>query len=128
MVRQHDCQEWRHKARSNAGKLILIMKKPDLEDFRKAADASQGNYTKIAQFFGVSRQTVYNWCRDDSDFRTVIQDYKMRLYDDALTLGRDEGFTERKDITSNGESIFPKVISLALDEGDGDTEEQNLEV
>lgn len=140
------------------------MKKPDLEDFRKAADASQGNYTKIAQFFGVSRQTVYNWCHDDSDFRTVIQDYKMRLYDDALTaaraltvgvpkidaggkfigwierpdpnmvryilstLGRDEGFTERKDITSNGESIFPKVISLALDEGDGDTEEQTLEV
>lgn len=128
-------------------------KKPDYDTFKEVADACQGNYSKIAQTFSVSRQTVYNWCAEDKAFKEVINDYKMRLYDDALTaaralcvgvpkidasgkfvgwierpdpntvryllstLGKNEGFTERRDITSNGESIFPKVISIALDEG-----------
>lgn len=127
------------------------MKKPEFEQFKEIADACQGNYTKIAQAFQVSRQTVYNWCASDKQFKEIADDYKMRLYDDALTsaralcvgvpkidaagkfvgwierpdpqtvryllstLGKNEGFTERHDITSNGESIFPKVISLSLE-------------
>ena len=137
------------------------MKKPNFETFKEIADACQGNYTKIAQAFSVSRQTVYNWCEADKEFREIVNDYKMRLYDEALTaaralcvgvpkidasgkfvgwierpdpnmvryilstLGKNEGFTERRDITSNGESIFPKVISLALEDG---LEEKEIKV
>lgn len=139
------------------------MKKPEFQKFKEIADACQGNYTKIAQAFGVSRQTVYNWCEAEKEFKEVVNDYKMRLYDDALTaaralcvgvpkvnekgqfvgwierpdpntvryilstLGKNEGFTDRHDITSNGESLFPKVISLSLD-GDLDEKETKIEI
>ena len=128
------------------------MKKPKIEKFREVANACQGNLTKIAQAFRVSRQTVYNWCAEDKTFKEVVDDYKMRLYDEALesarnlcvgipkvnekgefagwierpdpytvryllsTLGKNEGFTERHDLTSNGQTIFPKVISLSLED------------
>lgn len=134
------------------------MKKPEFEQFKEIADACQGNYTKIAAAFQVSRQTVYNWCEADKEFREIINDYKMRLYDEALvaaralcvgvpkvdakgkfvgwierpdpqtvryilsTLGKNDGFTERHDITSNGQSIFPKVISLSLEGADAEEE------
>lgn len=136
------------------------MKKPEFQKFKEIADACQGNLTKIAQYFGVSRQTVYNWCGSDKDYREVIDDYKMRLYDDALTaaralcvgvpkinergqfvgwierpdpntvryilgtLGKNEGFTDRHDITSNGQQLFPKVISLSLEGSDLEAEEE----
>ena len=129
------------------------MTKPDFDKFKEVADACQGNLTKIAQALGCARQSVYNWMAEDKKFREVVDDYKMRLYDDALTaarapcvgvpkvdaqgrfvgwierpdpntvryilstLGKNEGFTERHDITSNGQSLFPKVISIGL-EGD----------
>lgn len=138
-------------------------KKPEFSEFKQIADACQGNYSKIAQALGVSRQTIYNWCNEDKQFREAINDYKMRLYDEALTaaralcvgipkvdkqgkligwierpdpqtvryilstLGKNEGFTERRDITSNGESIFPKVISIALEDG-LEEEETKVEV
>ncbi len=139
------------------------MKKPELEQFKEVADACQGNLTKIAMAFHVSRQTVYNWCETDKEFRVAVDDYKMRLYDEALvaaralcvgvpkldakgkligwierpdpqtvryilsTLGKNDGFTERHDITSNGESLFPKVISLSL-EGAENEEETKVEI
>ena len=140
------------------------MKKPEFEQFKEVADACQGNYTKIAQAFNASRQTIYNWCNEDKRFKEVVNDYKMRLYDDALTaaralcvgvpkinekgqfvgwierpdpntvryvlstLGKNEGFTERHDITSNGESIFPKVISLSLEGVSENDEETKVEI
>lgn len=140
------------------------MKKPDFEQFKEVADACQGNLTKIAQAFNVVRQTVYNWLAEEKKFREVVNDYKMRLYDDALTaaraltvgvpkvnekgqfvgwierpdpnmvryilstLGKDEGFTERRDITSNGESLFPKVISIGLEDADEEGKEVKVEL
>ena len=44
------------------------------------------------------------------------------------TLGKNEGFTERHDITSNGESIFPKVISLSLEGVSEDEKETKVEI
>ena len=138
------------------------MTKPDFNTFKEIADACQGNLTRIAQTLGCARQSVYNWMAEDPKFREVVDDYKMRLYDEALTaaralcvgvpkldkagklvgwierpdpqtvryilstLGKNEGFTERHDITSNGQSLFPKVISLSL-EGD-DLEEKETKV
>lgn len=140
------------------------MKKPDFEQFKEVADACQGNLTKIAQAFNVVRQTVYNWLAEEKKFREVVNDYKMRLYDDALTaaraltvgvpkvnekgqfvgwierpdpnmvryilstLGKNDGFTERRDITSNGESIFPKVISIGLESADEEGKEVKVEL
>ncbi len=140
------------------------MKKPDFEQFKEVADACQLNLTKIAQAFNVVRQTVYNWLAEEKKFREVVNDYKMRLYDDALTaaraltvgvpkvnekgqfvgwierpdpnmvryilstLGKDDGFTERRDITSNGESLFPKVISIGLEGADEEGKEVKVEL
>lgn len=142
----------------------MKMKKPQFQQFKEIADACQGNLTKIAQTFGVSRQTVYNWCASEKDFKEVVDDYKMRLYDDALTaaralcvgvpkvnergqfvgwierpdpntvryilgtLGKNEGFTERHDLTSNGQSLFPKVISLSLEGDDLEEKETTVEI
>lgn len=136
------------------------MKKPDTQLFKETADACQGNLTKIAQAFGCSRQAIYNWCAADKEWKEIIEDYKMRLYDEALvaaralcvgipktdgkgrligwierpdpntvryllsTLGKNEGFTERHDLTSNGESLFPKVISLTLEGADLEGEKE----
>ena len=41
---------------------------------------------------------------------------------DREALGKNDGFTERHDITSNGQSIFPKVISLSLEGADAEEE------
>lgn len=133
---------------------------PPLSKFKEAAEAAHGNYNKIASIFQVTRQTVYNWCRDNSDFKEVVNDYKMKLYDQALdaaralvvgipkispdgrllgweekpdsqmvryilsTLGKDEGFTERKDITSNGDSLFPRVINLMVSDSADDDDDK----
>ena len=130
-------------------------KLPTKEQFADAVEAAHGNITKIAQIFGVSRQTVYNWCKEDPTLKDAIEDSKMKLYDQALeaaralvvgipridstgrlvgweerpdpsmvryilsTLGKDEGFTERRDVTSNGEALFPKVINIVADDGTG---------
>lgn len=126
--------------------------KPDIKKFREAADACHGNYSKIASAFGVTRHTVYNWCKEDPDFQEIINDFKMRLFDHALeaaraltvgvpkvskdgrligwierpdgnmvryilsTLGKNEGFTERKELTGDGQPLFPKVINLITDD------------
>ena len=128
--------------------------KPNKEKFREMAAAAHGNYSRVADAFGVSRQTVHNWCKEDPDFKEIMDDQKMRLYDSAIeaaralttgipkivngklvgwyekpdgnmvryilsTLGKDEGFTERKEVTgANGASFAPKVINLVLDDGE----------
>ena len=125
---------------------------PELKKFREAAEACHGNYSRIADAFGVTRQTVYNWCKEDPDFKEVVNDCKMRLFDQALdaaraltvgipkigvngqllgwierpdgqmvryilsTLGKNEGFTERKELTGDGQPLFPKVINLITDD------------
>lgn len=125
---------------------------PELKKFREVAEACHGNYSRIADVFGVTRQTVYNWCKEDPDFKEIATDCKMRLFDSALdaaraltvgipkigadgrligwierpdgnmvryilsTLGKNEGFTERKEITGDGQPLFPKVINLITDD------------
>lgn len=130
--------------------------KPDIKQFREIAAAAHGNYTRVADAFGVSRQTVHNWTKEDPDFKEIMNDQKMRLYDSAIeaaralttgipkiingqlvgwiekpdgnmvryilsTLGKDEGFTERKEVTgADGASLAPKIINLVLDDGKDD--------
>ena len=129
---------------------------PDIKIFREAAEAAHGNYSRVASAFGVTRQTVYNWCKENKEYHEVMNDEKMRLYDQAFeaaralttgipkiidgklagwierpdgnmvryilsTLGKDEGFTERRELTgANGQNLAPKVINLVLDDGSDD--------
>lgn len=61
------------------GNLLVKNMLPELKKFREAAEACHGNYSRIADVFGVTRQTVYNWCKEDPDFKEVVNDCKMRL-------------------------------------------------
>ena len=62
--------------------------KPNKEKFREMAAAAHGNYSRVADAFGVSRQTVHNWCKEDPDFKEIMDDQKMRLYDSAIEAAR----------------------------------------
>lgn len=63
-------------------------KKPSLKKFTEAAEVTRGNITKIAEVFGVRRNTVHKWCNDDPDFRDIIDDYKGQLFDECLRSAR----------------------------------------
>lgn len=62
--------------------------KPSLEAFRRSVRAMGGNLSKVAESFGVSRGTIYNWRDSDPDFMAVIRDERTRLYDEALQTSR----------------------------------------
>lgn len=59
-------------------------KRPSLSEFIKACDKYNGNKTKIAKFFGVSRQSVCNWCNAYPKYADSIDEYKGRLLDKCL--------------------------------------------
>lgn len=51
-----------------------MAKKPNIEDFRKVIRKSGGNLTKVAATFKVARKTIYQWAKEDSDFKDIISD------------------------------------------------------
>lgn len=62
--------------------------KPTAKQFNKAASACRGNFSRIADLFGVTRQTVWRWCKGDSKFAEIIREQKGRLVDDIAESGR----------------------------------------
>lgn len=62
--------------------------KPSLEAFRRAVRAMGGNLSKVAESFGVSRGTIYNWRDSDPEFMAAIRDERVRLYDESLQTSR----------------------------------------
>lgn len=62
--------------------------KPELETFEKAVVKYGGNLTKVAESFGVSRTHVYYWINNDNDFKSVVDDARMRLFDECLSTAR----------------------------------------
>ncbi len=123
-----------------------MAKKPDIEDFRKVVRKSGGNLTKVAATLRVARKTIYQWAKEDPEFKDVISDERGSLVDECLvsarvlalgipdkdengnfigwrerpdgymiryllsTLGRDEGFGESMDVTTNGKDIGQQII------------------
>lgn len=117
------------------------MKRPNLKKFENVAGICNGNITSIAKAFNVNRTTVYNWTKEDQEFKEVIENFKGVFLDECLTvaravalgvperdeagkfigwkerpnfhmlryfistLGRNEGYGENIDITTNGEPI-----------------------
>ena len=111
--------------------------RPSLDEFRDALAKTRGNLTKTADLFGVTRKTCYNWTQEDPEFADALQDSRKRMLDKAgkvtgwvekpdasmlryllSTLGRDEGFGEKKEVELTGNTM-PTKINLVLDDGSG---------
>lgn len=65
-----------------------MAKKPDIETFRKILRSSGGNLTKLAATFKVARKTVYEWAKEDSNFKDAISDERGSLVDECLVSAR----------------------------------------
>lgn len=63
-------------------------RKPSVEEFRRVIRELGGNLSKVAEFFKVTRGTVYNWRDNDPEFMNVIKDERTRLFDEALSTAR----------------------------------------
>lgn len=127
-------------------------KKPTLEQFKKAIEATRGNLTATAKALGVVRATVWHWAKEDEDFRDTINDARKGKLDQFIstaelvalgipdvdpetkrvvgwvekpdpqmlryfmsTLGRDEGFGDNLDITTNGKDVNNVVRVEVID-------------
>lgn len=62
-------------------------KQPSYDEFSDAIKRLGGNLTKVADYFGVTRQTVYNWAKDNTEFASAIKDSRMRMFDRCLDVG-----------------------------------------
>lgn len=65
-----------------------MTRKPNAEFFRKVVHAKGGNISKVAEALNVTRATVYNWMRDDVDFREAVNDERGSLFDACLVSAR----------------------------------------
>lgn len=65
-----------------------MVKKPKIEDFRKILRKSGGNLTKVAAIFKVARKTIYQWAKDDVEFKDAISDERGALVDECLVSAR----------------------------------------
>lgn len=110
-----------------------MAKKPNIEDFRKILRKSGGNLTKVAATFKVARKTIYQWAKEDSEFKDAISDERGALVDECLVSARvlalgipekDEngnfvGWRERPD----GYMIRYLLSTLGRNEGFGEVQE-----
>lgn len=55
--------------------------KPPISQFTHVANACGGILSDIAANFGVTRQTVYNWCEEDPEFKQTLEDSRERFVD-----------------------------------------------
>ncbi len=91
-----------------------------------------GILSDIAANFGVTRQSVYNWCEADSEFKQALEDSRERFLDLAesnlrklvagwverpsetaiiftlKTRGKKRGYVERQEVTgADGADLIP---------------------
>ena len=59
--------------------------KPSIEQFTHVANACGGILSDIAANFGVTRQTVYNWCEEDTECKRALEESRERFDDLAET-------------------------------------------
>ena len=65
-----------------------VSKKPNEKDFRAIVKALGGNLTKVADYYGVSRQTIYDWQDADPALKSVVRDERTKLFDEVLATSR----------------------------------------
>lgn len=64
------------------------LKRPTVDAFRVAVKTLGGNLTKVADYFGVNRCTLYDWQEADPEFKQVVKDERMKLFDEVLVTSR----------------------------------------
>lgn len=67
--------------------------KPTAKNFKDAMERYGGNLSKVAEAFKVSRTSVYLWINSIPEFKQIVEDARMRLFDECLSTAR---------ITANG--------------------------
>lgn len=109
-----------------------MAKKPTAEQFREVLSKKFGNLSETAKAFGATRQALYNWIKEDAEFKEIKEDQIETLIDFAesklmtsinngsdtatifflKTKGRDRGYIEKREIdhTTQGEKI--NIINL----------------
>lgn len=65
-----------------------MSKKPTAKEFADIVEKMAGNMTDVAQTLGVSRQTVYNWMKEDEEFECVLKDSRKKFFDRCLDTAR----------------------------------------
>ena len=63
-------------------------KKPDAETFRRVCNQCAGNISQVAKILGVNRSTVDDWRKNDSEFRSIIRDERMKMFDECVITAR----------------------------------------
>lgn len=114
------------------------MAKPSLEEFEDAIRRTGGNLTNVAGILGVTRQTVYNWIKEDTEFKNAVTDSRKKLFDKCLdvayavamgspridkTTGEFLGWREKPD----SQMLRYLLSVLGRDEGFGEKVNVNLE-
>ena len=63
-------------------------KKPTAEVFKKVVAGCGGNLSKSAQVLGVSRSAISVWTREDREFKAIVHDERMKLFDECVVTAR----------------------------------------
>lgn len=109
-----------------------MVKKPNIGVFREVLRKSGGNLTRVAATFKVARKTVYQWAKEDTEFKDAISDERGSLVDECLVSARvlalgipekDEdgnfiGWRERPD----GNMVRYLLSTFGRNEGFGDVQ------
>jgi len=62
--------------------------KPKVKQFNEAVERYGGNLSKVADAFKVSRTAVYKWIDGVPEFKDIVADARMRLFDECLSTAR----------------------------------------
>jgi len=62
--------------------------RPKVKQFKEAMERYGGNISKVADAFKVSRTAVYKWIDGVPEFKDIVADARMRLFDECLSTAR----------------------------------------
>ena len=117
------------------------------EKFIENFELSLGNISISCEASGISRQTYYNWIKQDLGFATKCKDIEERNLDLAemkllnairegktaellfylKTKGKKRGYVERQEITgAEGQKLFEVRIIDTAEQIEGNTHEQGI--
>jgi len=117
------------------------------EKFLENFKLSLGNISISCEASGISRQTYYNWTKQDADFSNQCRDIEERNLDLAemkllnairegktaellfylKTKGKKRGYVERQEITgAEGQQLFEVRIIDTADQLESNTHEQSI--
>lgn len=60
--------------------------KPDIDVFEDVVKKCRGNLSKVSAAFNVSRTTISAWVKEDEKFKAIVNDARMRLFDDCVAV------------------------------------------